>query len=106
MSTPTEILDDEPQQVDLSLANAIIALGDAGENEVTVQVLFRDNPPDTSLASTWVAEFVLVNWPGIVQAAARGKAMSGGEANAREPEPGVAAPQGLKLISPNGGFVE
>lgn len=101
MSTPTEILD----PVDLTTSNCIIALGDDGDN-VTVQVLFKQNPPDTSLNSTWVSEFILVNWPGIVQAAAKGKAMSGGVPNAREPEPDVVAPTGLKLIDPKGGFVE
>lgn len=97
-----------PGMVNLDDANVIIAIGDSIDNGVTVQVMFKNNPPDVNLNSTWVAEFILVNWSGIVQATARVKSETQRADGVTDvvAKPSTETPTGLKLINPNGGFVQ
>ena len=86
----------------LSSADVIFTLTDEPNNEVGIQVFFKENPPDITKPSSWIAEFLLVNWAGIVQATARARMKAQVEEAA---EDAVVKPEGLKLVNPNGGFV-
>jgi hypothetical protein len=84
-------------------ADAVVVLNDEANGDVSIEVRFPSDTPDLEKPSTWIAQFLILNWPSIVHATVKGRQATQNEEAVTD---AVVKPTGLRLINPKGGFVK